>query len=143
MIERIDLPYITERFIGISQPKNNESIAISYNGVHVINLKTNSVSHDKTKPEGGENYSVDSQILEFRNQTFEIHGLYGKNEIHKNSLGEVLIIDITKENIFLQKGKTILWSFKYEDLSGDWYYLSFSKDFKYIIFLLPYEVYFF
>ncbi len=143
MFKEVKLPYIADRFIGISLPQGDECIVLSYEGTHIINLKTKKIKHDYSNAEGGIDFNPNRNIFRVSENPLRIHGLYGKKEILKNPQNETLNNDMNKEIIVLKCNSDIIWSYKYNDLSGDWHFISFTEDFQFIFFLIPYELHIF
>jgi hypothetical protein len=141
--KEIKLPYIFERMIGFSLPLNKTFIVISYEGIHTINLNCEQIDiiNDFDYPEGESIYDNQNNICIYNGVNYDILGLYGGESINKSNVGEQLIIwpQIEKFSL-IDNNKGEQFSYKYNDLSGDWKILSFSYEFNYILLGLPYEL---
>ena len=135
--------FIAERIIGVSIPLENELVLISYEGIHFLNLlNPDVVMIDKSLPEGGELFDRERSILSYRDQTYQILGLFGGNPILKNLKEESLLIDTSKQILSVNDAKGIKnFEFQYEYISGDWCSGTFSDYGRYILLCLPYELY--
>jgi hypothetical protein len=146
MWKRVNLPkYIAERFVGVSLPKDNNILLVSYEGVHSINLsQPYSLANDYSMPEGAELFDTRNNTFSYKGEVYKIFGLYGGEPILESPIGERLNIDTNREVLEIyEHTERLIFNFHYEDLSGDWCVGTFSENGQYVLLLLPYDIYVF
>jgi hypothetical protein len=134
-----------ERMLGFSLPVDGRVAIVAYDGIHVVDLTDpSSVEFDDSYPEGGDIYDWRHQVLEYQDNQFEILGLYGGDPFLMNQTHDRLALDLEKEVLTLEdiEGRTV-FEFRFRDLSGDWGYATFSRDFRYILLGIPYALHVF
>ncbi|MHB9134540.1 MAG: hypothetical protein ACYDBB_25995 [Armatimonadota bacterium] len=130
-----------ERMIGFSLPIDGIVAVISYEGIHLIPLaQPDAVIHHPELAEGGDAYDWKHQRFDFAGLSFSMLGLYGGTPRLLSSHGEQLAFATGDELILHNTSGEIVFSYTYNDLSGDWWVVTFSPDDEYIIFGLPYEL---
>jgi len=100
MLSEIEVPYIAERFIGISNFHQNEIFAISYEGIHKITVGNEiKVTSYPEFVEGGDIYDWKNSILDFENKKMPIMGLFGRGTpILESPDNEMLILPDNKDS---------------------------------------------
>jgi hypothetical protein len=144
MWEAVEIPPLRslERMLGFSLPVDNQIAIVAYEGIYVIRLLDPSeVEFDGRYPEGGDVYDWEHQVLEYRGARFEMLGLYGGKPLLMGESHERLVLNLGDETLAVQDsdGKTG-FEFRFRDLSGDWAYATFSRDFRYILLGMPYAL---
>jgi hypothetical protein len=144
MWKPVILPYIFERMIGFAVT-NERVVIVSYEGIHSINLvsPTHEVIHDSDHPEGGEFYNHAQNILTYQNLDYSLYGLHGGNPKNAGRFGERLVLNQQEELLIFNAANEELFKFKYQDLSGDWAFATFTPDDKFVVLGLPYDIYVF
>ena len=134
---------IAERFIGVSVPISGKVALISYEAVHLLDLSSPfEIVNDNTIPEGGIHYDKNSKILSYNGIDYSIIGLYGGISTLENQEGEKIIVDTKNECFYIRNiSDELVFEFKYDDMSGDWFAATFSDDGKYALLCLPYNLY--
>jgi hypothetical protein len=137
--------YIGERIIGFSVPVERQIAVISYEGIHVMNVdEPQTVLGDTTQPEGGNLYDRTRQTLTCAGTTFHMLGLFGGIPLLQNEHGEEVFLDPTEDVLQLRTaGRAITLTFRFEDLSGDWRYSTFSPDGNVLVLDMPYNLHIF
>ncbi len=137
--------YIFERMVGFSVPVEGQIAIISYEGIHILDLRApRIVRHDGAYPEGGNLYDQTQQVLSYGGKRFPILGECGGAPLMRNDRGETLLLTPMEDMLHVQDGDndTIL-AYPFEDLSGDWRYATFSQDGDTIILGMPYDIHIF
>jgi hypothetical protein len=144
MWKQISLPYIFERMIGFAVT-NEKVIIVSYEGIHSIDLLSSKheISNDFDNPEGGDFYDYSRNTLSYQNQDYLLCGQYGDNSPKSNTRGESLILNRQEETLIVGTATEEHFQFKYQDLSGDWAFATFTPDDKFVVLGLPYNIYVF
>jgi hypothetical protein len=145
--QELDIPGIRsfERMLGFSLPVDNRVAIVAYEGIYVVHLLDPSeVEFDDGHPEGGDVYDWGHQVLKYRSGHFEMLGLYGGEPLLMSESHERLVLNLEDETLSVQDsdGKTA-FEFRFRDLSGDWGYATFSRDFRYILLGMPYALHVF
>jgi hypothetical protein len=137
----IALPgYIAERFIAVSIPLGSEVALVSYEGIHMLDLEDPlRVRHDRSSPEGGKHFDKHLCVLDFEGKKFRMLGLCGGAPILRSSHGDAVNLEKAAERLVVRGPAGPALEYKYEDLSGDWAFASFSEDGRYVVLGLPYE----
>lgn len=137
--------YIFERLVGFSIPMEERIALISYEGIHIIDLREpRVVRSDGAYPEGGDLYDRRQQVLLYEDKRFQILGLFGATPILRNDRGEELLLSATEDVLQVRgvRGNIIL-AYEFTDLSGDWRYATFSPNGDAIVLGLPYDIHIF
>jgi hypothetical protein len=144
MWKQISLPYIFERMIGFAVT-NEKVIILSYEGIHSLDLLSSNheISNDFDNPEGGNLYDYQKNALRYQNQDYLLCGQYGGNSPKLSTRGESLILNRQEETIIIGTVSEEHFKFKYQDLSGDWAFATFTPDDKFVVLGLPYDIYIF
>lgn len=146
MWEQVCLPaYITERFIGVSQPIDDNLAIISYDGIHLLNInEPGNISLDKRFPEGAKIFDSKNNILTYKDKIYKVMGLYGGQTIEVNKIEERILTDKESETLkIIDCSGNEVFQYHYVDISGDWIICTFSEDSKYAILCLPNDLYLF
>ncbi len=128
--------------LGFSIPLDHQVVIISYEGIHTLDLNApNGVQHDYAYPEGGEMYDRQNQILEYHGKRFQIVGAYGGQPMVESQHQERLVLDQKHENFkVLSHNGSVLFQYWFVDMSGDWGYVTFSRDSNFIVLGIPYDI---
>lgn len=137
--------YIFERMVGFSPPEEGEIAIISYDGIHLLDLrKPPIIHHDTAYPEGGNLYDQTQQVLSYGGKQFPILGVFGGSPIVRNQRGETLFLLPMEDTLHMQDvDGNMIFAYPFEDLSGDWCYATFSQDGDTIILGMPYNIHIF
>jgi hypothetical protein len=138
--------YLGERIIGFSVPVERRIAIISYEGISVLDVNgpPTILVVDISRPEGGDQYDRSQQVLTFATKTFPILGLFGGVPVLRNHYGEEAFLGTTEDVLQVRDAdqNTVL-AFEFEDLSGDWRYVTFSPDGTVLILGMPYHLHIF
>ncbi len=143
MWKRVDVPeHIFERMLGFSIPLDHEVVIISYDNIATLDLTAPAnIQFDDAYPEGGDIYDRSHQTLTYRGKSFQILGAYGGQPIAESQYQEQLVLDLKHENFKIQsKNGGVLFHYWFVDMSGDWGYITFSRDDDFIILGIPYDI---
>ena len=147
MWEEVDIPALRslERMLGFSPPAGNQAAIVAYEGIYIIHLlDPPEVEFDDRYPEGGDVYDWGHQVLEYRGGHFEMLGLYGGEPLLMSESHERLVLNLGDETLTVQDGDgKAAFEFRFRDLSGDWGYATFSRDFMYVLLGMPYALHVF
>ena len=133
MIRPISIPYIADRFLGVTIPNESTMYACSYDGIHKISfLPLVAVEINSERRE-------DYDYLESLGETL---GLDGGQPILQDQNTKLDYTFRPKENSQIVK---IIRSEKeekirFDTLSGDWFYATLSKCGKFILLADPYLI---
>jgi hypothetical protein len=134
-----DLPYICERMIGFSVPKDDEVLVISYEGTHLLKLGTTVTIETDAQFIEYDIFNPDTGLALFRDKEYQIIGLHGGTPIVESPNGERLELDQKSETLSVVRNGAIAFSTKYKNFSGDWAAATFSLDGRYIVLGCPYD----
>jgi tetratricopeptide (TPR) repeat protein len=143
MWKRVAVPeHFFERMLGFSLPLDHEVVIISYEDISLLDLNMPaSIQFDDTYPEGGDIYDRKNQTLTYHGKRFQILGAYGGQPITESQRQEQLVLDLKHENFKIQsKNGSVLFRYWFVDMSGDWGYITFSRDDDFIILGIPYDI---
>ncbi len=94
----------------------------------------------ETDPEFSEYdlYTPSSGSCRYGGTTWDIIGLDPGRPIRTGRDGELLILKNSEETASVVKGGALVWSYRYENFSGDWAAATFSPDGRFIVLGCPY-----
>lgn len=137
--ERLKTPGICERLIAFSPVVGNkEMLVVSYEGMHLVNLRTGAVETNPRLREYAA-YDSDAGVATFRNREFPMVGLHGGPARLASAAGEVLSLDAATMTVSVRKGGVLVFSAGYTNFSGDWAQATFSADDRFITVGSPYD----
>ena len=129
------VPYLCERLIGFSVPRDGHVLVISYEGVHTVWLGSEiRVETDDAYAE----YDPDSGLARYSGRTYSIIGLHGGRPLLERPQGEELSLDVEAERLSVLQGGEVVYATEYENFSGDWAAATFSPDGNFIVLGCPY-----
>lgn len=142
MWDRLNVPYIAERFIGMSCFLNTDIVAISYEGIHKVIIDDDiQIENYHEYPEGGKLYNWEKSELLFENRQLSIMGLHGKGIPQLVSpQGERLELNQTEDYFRIYEDNKEKYFQKFQDMSGDWRAITFDPAGNLIALALPYEL---
>jgi len=95
--------YIFERMVGFSVPVEGQIAIISYEGIHILDLRApRIVRHDGAYPEGGNLYDQTQQVLSYGGKRFPILGECGGAPLMRNDRGETLLLTPMEDMLHVQ-----------------------------------------
>lgn len=155
MWKKIKLPYITERIIAFSLPKDGQMLVLDMDGAYIVDIQKAKVQEVQSGNSwlvtqyfdaGKARSDFDSAIaLEYSSKQFVMLGLFGGENIEINKSGEQIKLHTETyregERCFsVERDGTLIFEYCFKDLSGDWLHLTFSEDGACIVLGNPYEL---
>ena len=138
--KEVKMPPICERQIGFSIPEDNQFLVVSYEGTHLVTLGDEiSVEHDYDYIEY-DLYDPKKGFAEYRDRQWQIIGLYPGSPLLTSPQGESLRLDAEHEILYVIEGDDVRLTRGYDNCSGDWAAVTFSRDGMWIILGCPYDV---
>jgi hypothetical protein len=135
---KLKVPSFGERIVGFSIPQEGEVLVVGYEGIHLLNIDSDSTVEIDTTVSEDDIYDPDTGIVRYKNKEYKIIGLHGGEPITDGFDGEELLLDEDSETLFIRRNQEIIFSYKYENFSGDWTAATFSPDGRFIILGCPY-----
>ncbi len=136
-MDKIELPYLCERFVGVTIPENDCFYACDHDEVLKVDLKTEppSVSKYRRDPYDfvEERRDFIGLVFEGLEKNPEVHKLNGYSLTHDHEEGKL------KVNIELDL-QGMKRSLVFDTFAEYWFCASFSKDGRYLILAEPNEV---
>jgi hypothetical protein len=133
--------YVCERLIGFSIPVENEVAVISYESIHIVPLtQPRIIRNYEDFAEGGDAYDSRNQILHFHDRCYSMLGLHGGTPKLGSRNGERLIFSSDNQFQVLDPHGNEIFRHQFNDLSGDWKFITLSEDDNYILLGLPYSL---
>lgn len=133
MLTPLNLPYISERFLGVTIPDKGMMYACSYDGLHQLTLE------DPVRIETNELGREDFDLLQSKGETL---GIFDGTPILEDSRTKIIYcFDSTRDaqSVEVQQGeKTEVLAFA--TLSGDWFFATLSKCGKFLMLAEPYNI---
>lgn len=132
--------------IGFSVTASSRVVIVSYEGIHTLILGNTSiqVQHDLAYPEGGDLFDTQRNTLKYQDQDYQMLGLYGGTPRLTSAFGERLVLRPREETFSVTDERgNVVFHHKYQDLSGDWAFITFAPDDEFIILGVPYDLYIF
>jgi hypothetical protein len=131
-----------ERLIGFSIPENdNELLAISYEGIHILIIDNAQINTDLNYPEGGDIYNWKDGTIVYKNNKWRVIGLFKETSIIINRYDEQISIQ-NKECMNYVMNITcksdVIFTHEFEDFSGDWRCATFSESGNLVVLGAPY-----
>ena len=151
-----------ERMLGFSIPERQELVIVTYDGIARLNLETlKQAAFDDRYPEGEGIYELASSELRYDGQTYQIVGVYGGTPLLQNSLGERIVLGVEEEeeekdtpdgrHVKATSAESTLliqdqdgnpsFEFTFQNFSRDWQRATFSRDGRYVVLGMPYDIY--
>jgi hypothetical protein len=136
---QLAVPNCCERLIGFSVPQGDTVLIVSYEGTHLMRLGAPITV--ETDPEYGEYdlYDPESGICCYRGQEWHIIDLLPGRPTLTGLKGEQLVLNGEAETVSVVREDEEIWSFNYENFSGDWVAATFSPDGRFIVLGCPYD----
>ena len=128
-----------DRMIGFSIPQNNVVLVISYEGMHLIDLKEPVTIVTDEEHAEYDCFNPDDGIAIYQGRRWQIMGLYPGSPILKSPSGEELRFDEEELKISIWQAGNQIWTSTFENFSGDWAAATFSEDGNLIILGCPYD----
>lgn len=138
------LPPIFERMMAFTIPSLESVIVMSYQGLHIIELQSR-VSV-RTLPQHAEDYRIyspEAHTLVFNGCIYPTLGLHGGKPILEDTEGRSLSIDAQRQYVLVHHGNEEPQKLPYDDYSGDWVHVTFSRDRNTILIGVPHALYVF
>lgn len=138
--KEIKLPYICERLIAFAVASDEEVFVVSYEGAHHIELgQRPNVHTDRARAEDWDSYEERTKTVRYEGKSLPALGVYGGTPRLENAAGDRIDMDLKKEALKITSGSgSSEQTIKFEDLSGDWGYATFSPSGMLVILGLPY-----
>jgi hypothetical protein len=136
---QVAVPPFCERMIGFSVPQDRMVLAISYEGMHVIQLGDSITIETDDAFNQYDCYNPDTGIAKYRGTTWKIIGLHAGSPLMRSPCNEELRLDSDGLRVSVFQDGTEQWSSSFENFSGDWVAATFSPDGKIIVLGCPYD----
>ena len=133
MISSLKLPYVAERFLGVTIPEAGVMFACSYEGLHKIVLE------DPVRIETDDARSEDYDALKAKGEPL---GLFGGTPILSDARTKISYVfdpraDEQRVEVTVDGKSEII---RFATLSGDWFFASLSKCGQFLLLAEPYAI---
>jgi hypothetical protein len=136
--ESIPLPWICERALAFSVPRDDNILIVSSEGMHLLHIgKSVTVETDDSQCER-DRYNSAAGVCQYKGREWTMLGLYGGNPLLTSSRGEWLELDVAANTLSVFLGGEQVWSTNFGSFSGDWAAATFSPDGRFIVLGCPY-----
>ncbi len=133
------MPSICERMIGFSVPQQDAVLVVSYEGTHLLRLGPPATVETDAAHSEYDLYAPATGICRYRDRDWDIVGPHPGRPLLTNPQGEWLELDDEANAVSVLVGGEEVWSYRFENFSGDWVAATFSPDGRFIILGCPYD----
>ncbi len=142
MIEKwrpLSFPYICERMLGFSIPRDDTVLIVSYEGTHLVRLAPEVTVESDPEYAEYDLYNPDTGICSYKGNDWIIIGLLPGRPLLIGRDGEQLELDAEERYLYIVQNREVVWSSNFKNFSGDWAAATFSPDGRYIVLGCPYD----